>query len=457
MIDNKNLGKIYYLFILVHITMWTLIPAISNENLPLDTIEALAWGSNLEWGYDKHPPFSAFAVEIFYRIFGNQDWAYYLLSQLFVVASFIAVFKLSEEFFNNKIFALISVFLIEGIYFYNFTSPEFNVNISQLPFWAFSLFFSWRCIKFNNLIDFIILGIFLGLGFLSKYLFSYLIIGIFFLFFYLYSKEKKINLLNIFASSFVFLLILTPHIFWLIENDFSTINYGLKRAGGNGNFIDHFIFPLIFIFKQLVILIPLIFMSFILIKKKKFKLNLKNKKIIFLGFTYLMPIFLLFLTSLIMGAKIRTMWMTPFYLATGILIIELTYKNINLNKIKKFYATFLFFFFISPFLYFCVSIIDKTKRTDFPGKEISRLVQNKWDDNFTNEIKIVIGDEWYAGNLSYHLHSRPIWASELKNTKFEINTDQGVIYTGNPKILKKVCPGVFGTIKPVGYCMIGRK
>ena len=27
----------------------------------------------------------------------------------------------------------------------------------------------------------------------------------------------------------------------------------------------------------------------------------------------------------------------------------------------------------------------------------------------------------------------------------------------NPKILKKVSPGAFGSIKPVGYCMIGRK
>ena len=36
------------------------------------------------------------------------------------------------------------------------------------------------------------------------------------------------------------------------------------------------------------------------------------------------------------------------------------------------------------------------KRTDYPGKEISGLVQNKWDDNFINEIKIVVGDEWFA-------------------------------------------------------------
>ena len=115
------------------------------------------------------------------------------------------------------------------------------------------------------------------------------------------------------------------------------------------------------------------------------------------------------------------------------------------------------FFILSPLAYLAVSYADETKRTDFQGKEISRLVQNKWDDNFTNEIKIVIGDEWYAGNLSYHLHSRPVWVNDLKNQIENITEDEGVIYTGNPKILKKICPGVFGTIRPVGYCMIGKK
>ena len=104
-----------------------------------------------------------------------------------------------------------------------------------------------------------------------------------------------------------------------------------------------------------------------------------------------------------------------------------------------------------------MSLLDETKRTDYPGKEISRLVQNKWDENFVNDIKIVVGDEWSAGNLSYHLSSRPLWINNLKNKTSTITSDQGVIYTGNPKILKKVCPGVFGEIKPVGYCMIGKR
>ena len=63
---NKSL--IFFLF--AHLIVWTLIPSISNTNLPLDTIEALAWGTNLDWGYNKHPPVSAWVVKGLYQILG---------------------------------------------------------------------------------------------------------------------------------------------------------------------------------------------------------------------------------------------------------------------------------------------------------------------------------------------------------------------------------------------------
>ena len=77
-------------------------------------------------------------------------------------------------------------------------------------------------------------------------------------------------------------------------------------------------------------------------------------------------------------------------------------KNINLKKLKNFLFFYFFLLFLPNNIFRCF-IIKNNKRTDYPGKEIARLVQNKWDKNFMNEIKIVIGDEWYAGNLSYHL------------------------------------------------------
>ncbi len=149
--------------------------------------------------------------------------------------------------------------------------------------------------------------------------------------------------------------------------------------------------------------------------------------------------------------------MTPFYLFLGLFFVEFFKSYINEKKLKKFYIIFLFLFLISPITYTMISISNDYKRTDYQGKEIARLVQNKWDSNFLNEIKIVVGDEWFAGNLSYHLQSRPKWTNELKGKSKDLKEDQGVIYTGNPKILKRICPGVFGSIKPVGYCMIGKR
>ena len=45
----------------------------------------------------------------------------------------------------------------------------------------------------------------------------------------------------------------------------------------------------------------------------------------------------------------------------------------------------------------------------------------------------------------------------LKNKTSLIQPNTGVVYVGNSKILKEVCPGIFGAIKRVGYCMIGQK
>ena len=457
MIPKKNINNVFYLFLFTHLLLWTLIPTFSNTNLPLDTIEALAWGSNLDWGFNKHPPFSAFAVEFFYNIFGSNDWAYYLLSQIFVITAFYFVWKFSFLILEDKTHSLVAVLILSSIYYYNFTTPEFNVNVSQLPFWTLSVYFFWKGLSHNKKIDWVLFGVFSSLGFLSKYLFIYILLSLF-IFFIFNIKKYKQSIKNYFLSILISLVILVPHFIWLLENNFVTIFYGLNRTEiSDFNLINHFKNPALFLLKQIIILIPFFVIVFAIIKKFKFKMNINNKKTLFLLSINLVPLFLVLITSVLTGAKIRTMWMTPFYLFLGTFLLLIFKKNIELKKIKKFYYIFVFFFILSPTVYLGVSLADDAKRTDYPGKEISRLVQNKWDDNFINEIKIVIGDEWSAGNLSYHLYSRPVWFNDLKNNVSFITEDQGVIYIGNPRILKKVCPGVFGTIKPNGYCMIGKK
>ena len=410
---NRNINNIFFIFILSHLIIWTLVPSLTNKNLPLDTIEALAWGSNLDWGFNKHPPMSAFFPELFYLIFGPQDWSYYLLSQIFVVIAFFVVFKFAEELFKNTTLSLISVLLLEGIYFYNFTTPEFNVNVCQLPFWALSVYYSWKLFDKQKISfkDCFWLGVFASIGFLSKYLFIYLLIAIDLLFFYIIfiKKYKKFDFKYLISLE-VFIVLLVPHLIWLTNNDYVTITYGLARTGlENSSFLDHFVYPLIFLFKQVGILIPFFIMLFFLIKKLKFRISLKDKKLLFLIFINLVPIALMFLTSLITGSKIRTMWMTPFYLFFGVLFVYLLQSQIDLKKINSFIYGFLFFFLLSPIIYSYESISKTNKRTDYPGKDIAAKVQMIWNQDFDKEIEFLTGDEWKAGNLSYHLKSRPKW------------------------------------------------
>ncbi len=455
MIKEKNIPTLFILLLFFHLVIWTLVPSITNQNLPLDTIEALAWGSNLDWGFNKHPPMSALMVEVFYKIFGNQDWAYYLLSQIFVVLSFLFIWIFSKEFFKNKIFVFTSIMLLEGIYFYNYTTPEFNVYICQLPFWALTILFCWRGLKQNKTLDWLCFGIFSAFGILSHYLFLYLLFSLDILLFYLLIK-RKINF-KCCVSLVTFILVLIPHFIWLIENDFTTLSYAFRRTGFEEvNLLNHIYHPFVFLAKQLGILSPFFLMLSILILKFKIRLNLKDKKFLFLLTISILPIFLVFLTSVIMGVKIRTMWMTPFYLFIGVFFIYLFKEKIHYKKINLFLSLFITFFILSPFVYSFVSISQDNKRTDYPGKEIAYLVQKKWDKNFSNEISIIVGDEWSGGNLSYHLSSRPKWFNKLKDVK-NINIEGGVVYAGNPQVLKKICPGIYGTIKPIGICMIGTK
>jgi len=421
--NNRNINNIYYIFITAHLIFWTFIPSITNHNLPLDTIEALAWGSNLDWGFNKHPPMSAFFPEVFFQIFGSQDWIYYLLSQIFVLTSFYYVFKFSKEFFNNDLLGLISVLLLEAIYFYNFTTPEFNVNVCQLPFWSLTVYFSWKIYNSKEVrfTDCFLVGLFAAFGFLSKYLFIYLLASIDLLFVYLIfiKKDRKFDFKYLITLE-VFLIVLVPHLIWLNNNEFITITYGLARTGlEQSSLIDHIKFPLIFLIKQVGLLIPFLILVWLLIKKIKFKFDLKDKRLLFLLAINILPILLMFLTSVVTGSKIRTMWMTPFYLFFGTLFIYVFQSQINIKKLKPFMIGFIFLFFLSPILYAYVSISKDDKRTDYPGKEIAIKTQYAWDQQFKSKINVVYGNEWNAGNLSYHLKSRPVWEGIVDREKLD--------------------------------------
>ena len=424
MFKKKNISNLFYLFLIAHLFVWTLIPSITNNNLPLDTIEALAWGSNLDWGYNKHPPVSAFFVEFFYFFFGSNDIAYYFLSQIFVISAFYIVWIFSNEFFQNKTLSFFSVLILEGIYFYNFTTPEFNVNVCQLPFWALTVYFSWKLYmkKDTNIVILILLGVTAAIGFLTKYLFAYLLLSVVMIFAYEFfiTKTRKIDFKHYLPIE-IFFVLLVPHLIWLFQNDFVTIKYAFNRAGlVDYSFLNHLKFPIIFLMKQIGILIPFFVLCYFIIKKIKIRFDIKDKKKYFILLINFLPIVLMFVTSVVTGSKIRTMWMTPFYLFFGVLILSMFDIKDDEQTFKEFFKPFLILFLLSPITYGLVSLINENKRTDYKGKVEANKVLQVWQKDFTEKINVVLGDEWYAGNISYHMEGRPVWLGEINQKNVDL-------------------------------------
>ena len=406
MIQPGKEKKIFYLLCLYHLIIWTIVPYYSNKNLPLDVIEALAWGQDFDLGYNKHPPLSAWIPGLLFKIFGNKDWIYYLLSQVFILISFIFLWKLSSFFLNKKSHILLSILAIEGIAFYTFDTPQFNVNICQIPLWIGTVYFFFKSIKDNKITDWIFLGVFAALGFLTKYIFVYLLISLFFYLIFILTKKKRINFKFLYAL-LIFFLITAPHFKWLIQNDFTTLYYALKRGGLNEfNIYNHLLNPIKFLINQITILLPFLLLIYFLIKKIKIRLPLNNEKFIFLLFSFLLPFLLILITSIITGSRIRTMWMIPFYSLIGIFFIFLYQDQINFKKIKNFIILLIIFLIVSPILYSLRSIYSDS-RTSYEGRKIASQIEREWKTISKDKISNVGFSEWYAGNLSYQLSNRP--------------------------------------------------
>ena len=88
-----------------------------------------------------------------------------------------------------------------------------------------------------------------------------------------------------------------------------------------------------------------------------------------------------------------------------------------MNYLKRIVLLFIILFTFSPFAYSYISVTKTDKRTDYLGKEEANKAKLFYENQneIVGEIGFVKGNEWIAGNLSYHLKQRPKWIYDPDN------------------------------------------
>ncbi len=228
-LDQLSAKQLFFGLVVLQIFIWTLVPTLTHTSLPLDVVrEGLAWGHEWQWGYHKHPPLPSWMVEISFLLLG--DVGPFLLSQLAIVTTFIFIFLIGREIFSEKE-ALIAVILLVGIYYFSLPTAEFNHNIAQMPVWAAMIYFFYRALNSDQLRWWCLLGVSAGVGLLSKYTVLVLVCVMFFYVLFTPANRKIFGRLGPYLSVFVALLIVAPHLYWLVNNDYLPLRYLSNRSG----------------------------------------------------------------------------------------------------------------------------------------------------------------------------------------------------------------------------------
>jgi hypothetical protein len=392
------------LWALYHLIVWTIVPLLCNTCLPLDSIEAVMWGSQWQWGYDKHPPLSAWMSELFTDLMG--DAGLYLLSQLCIVLAGLGIYRLGRLLKLSAKQAILAVLLLDTIYYYQFISVEFNVNILQMPFWAWGWVFGIDAAQNKRFAPWLGLGVCIALGALTKYIAVFMLVPLFAAWWTRGELKQVLRSPGLYVAGAVSILLFLPHLLWMKNHDWITITYGLQRGGSGQSLWWHHLWnPLEFLLIQAAILMPLIVVS-ILGKIRSSGTPEKHPGALALAVGAFIAIAVL---SLFTGMAPVTMWAAPMPLAIGLWLVP----RCDLTRFPRTALTAIAIMSIIFVTGYAVTyglgprIREKPHRVNYPGRALARQVETRWHEMNSQPLPYIIADEFLGGIVNHYGSDEP--------------------------------------------------
>lgn len=444
----------FLVFVCVHFAAWTLAPSLLRDNLPMDAIEGAIWGHQLEWGYDKNPFMNGWLTALAVYLDGYRGWMLYCFSQLSVAACLGFVWLLARKM-AGPMYALVAVLLLETLQYFNLHAIDFNDNTLELSLWAGAIYFFYDAVHTRRTCDWLLTGIFLGLGMMTKY-YTLALIAAFGL--YLLRKENRGVLFTLppYLGLAVIAAIMLPHLVWLTQHDYVTVTYVFARAEGKPSWVNHFYFPAQFIWQQLQVTVPALVVFALLFLGKRPRVEstefaASDKR--FLFYAGLGPFLLTAILSLLLGIKLRAGWGVPLQSFWPLLLILLLPPRLSSRKIYVFIAG-IFLFMAAMLTVYSVNILDApdTASANFPGREVAAAITERWHQQYHTPVSYVAGSRWVGGNIAFYSGEHPAVFMDWNLTRSPwINVDEmkkkGAVFvwsiTGRealPKAVKRAYP-----------------
>jgi hypothetical protein len=374
-------------FAALHVAVWTALPTSLYRNLPLDLIEALVYGREWQLGYDKLPPLPWWLVEVAYRLFGR-DVAYYALAQLTVIAAFAA----------------------------NYTAPKFNHDVVQLPFWALAGYAYHRALRGKVVWPWLVLGAAIGGAVWAKYFVAVLALPLGLFLLIDGEARRALRTPGPYLALLAALVVVAPHLLWLVQNDFLPFAYAEGRAAPSRGFIDHLWHPLQFLLEQLGFLVPALLIAAPLLwppargEAAPGAADAYDRRIVtVLAFGPLATVLAL---SALSGRGTVAMWGYPQFLFLGLAIVVAVRTGLSATRVAR-----VLLVWALAFTGFAVAFVvnyavlpshdGRYRAVLYPGGPLAAEMSRRFRAATGEPLAYVISSMWDGGNVAHYAREQP--------------------------------------------------
>ncbi|EJW10409.1 putative 4-amino-4-deoxy-L-arabinose transferase [Rhodovulum sp. PH10] len=410
--------------LLVHLGVWTLMPALLNANLQLDLAEDLALGKEWQLVYWKHPPLPWWIADAAYRLTGDVQ-VVYLLGPLAAVVAMWAVWRLGREIVG-PFGALVAVLTLEGLHFFNFSVVKFAHDQCQLPFWALTALFFWRALKRERLLDWALAGVTLALCFWSKYA-AFALAATLGLFLLVDRDARKAwRTPGPYLMALAFVVVIAPNVWALVQFDFMPFRYVDERAKEAAHWWQVALYPLQWTGGQLFFLVPTLLLLWILYPLRGWlRLSEQPERTDertsprptpfdrrYLTWLAIGPFVFTTLVAMLLGRLPVAMWGYPLWTMLPLAVVAWRGPVADERRLKRFAGAVIAVLVIMPAAYVLVEEVepylrDRPKATQFPGKRLAEIVTRDFIEKTGQPLTYVTGTEFAANNVAVYSPFRP--------------------------------------------------
>ncbi len=405
-------NRVFWCWIAVRTIVWTAAATFRFVNAPVDVLEMLAWGPHWQAGYYKHPPLPAWCAEWAVEITRGSLVSVYLLSNLFLAGALWAVWSTGCALIGPGK-AMIPVLILETTCFFTYQGAEFNHNITLTCFWALAIHCAWRACSGGGLLAWVAYGCCLGLGLLSKYN-MVLLIGWQGLALLATSSGRRALLTpGPWIGGAVGLAIFWPHLAWLMNNDWMTLQYLGSRGGARTTLAAYALGILGLVGEQAWMAWGMLVPLLLLVTSRRDLTQGERDGGRYLALCVVGPLLTILFLAMT-GRRVIGFWAFPCYSFVGVLV--LLWYEIRLGRGPMARAV-LAGGAITVGLLALTLFGDRISaargnlnvRSHFPGRALAEEVTARWNSLVGDSpLPIVAGEHWLADNVAWYSPDRPV-------------------------------------------------